>query len=115
VLVDASDEDKWVIQEAMVLWSGWWGKPTAKSALEQLKRRSLVSVITTRRDWCYPTFFERLQIHDVVRSLGLGILTRNGSRYYGSRLWSGGEFLDWSQVRCAQQFGVLCAFDPPRV
>ena len=51
---------------------------------------------------------------DVVRSLGVGILrdprytTQRGTRFYGSRLWSGGgEFLDWSQVRCLERTATL--------
>ena len=68
-------------------------------AFKELQRRSLVAVRSSDKRG-------QLHTHDVVRSLGVGILrdpehaTPHGTRYYGSRLWSGGgsEFLDWSKV-----------------
>ena len=91
---------QWDIQQAKALWGAWWGKATAESSFEELKRRSLVSAGCADAP-------RSLQTHDVVRSLGVGILrgpeyaTTRGTRYYGSRLWSrdGSEFLDWSKVR----------------
>ena len=95
---------RWDVQQAKALWGAWWAKATAESAFEELERRSLVSVV-------YDDGVERLQTHDVVRSLGAGIL-RDSARancYYGSRLWSrgGSVFLDWSKVRALEQLGAF--------
>ena len=88
---------QWDILQAKALWAAWWGQATAESALKELERRSLVSVVPADDR-------ERLQTHDVVRSLGASILRdpASGTRYYGSRLWNRGvsKFLDWSKVRC---------------
>ena len=89
------------VLQAKALWGAWHDKAQAEMAFEELERRSLVSVDGARR----------LQTHDVVRSLGVGILRdpASGTRYYGSRLWScgGSEFLDWSKVRCPRGFATI--------
>jgi hypothetical protein len=87
---------QWDIQDAKALWGAWHGKAKTEMAVQELERRSLVGAGCTDD-------VKLLQIHDVVRSLGVGILQDPARTpcYYGSRLWSGGgiEFRYWSQVR----------------
>ena len=97
----------WDIQQAKALWGAWWDKAPAEMGFRELVRRNLVSVTSMASFFIDVDGVERLQIHDVVRSLGVGIL-RDAARatsYYGSRLWSrdDSEFLDWSKVRVLER------------
>ena len=91
---------QWDIQQAKAFWGAWWGKATAEMAFRELERRSLLSVVEYDHD-------ERLQTHDVVRSLGAGILrdAARGTSHYGSWLWTGGgsELLDMPKVRALKR------------
>jgi hypothetical protein len=104
---------RWDIREAKALWGAWHGKARTETAFRELQRRSLVDVGRDEDS-------EFLDIHDVVRALGAGIL-RDPARdpcYYGSRMWSGGgmELRNWSQVRALTRprafAGFLCASSP---
>jgi hypothetical protein len=92
---------EWDIQLAQALWGAWWGKATAAMAFKELERRSLVYAVSVTKDF-KSTCFQQLQTHDVVRSLGYGVL-RDPARatYHGSRLWRrhGSEFIDLFKVR----------------
>jgi hypothetical protein len=95
---------QWDIRDAKALWGAWHGEAQAEMAFKELQRRSLVDVGRTHD-------VGLLHIHDVVRSLGIGIL-RHPARapcFYGSRLWSGGgiESRNWSQVRALQRPGAF--------
>jgi hypothetical protein len=96
---------RWDIQQAKALWGAWRDKPTTESAFKELERRNLVSVVVDDGG------VERLQTHDVVRSLGTGILRdpARGTSYYGSRLWSGGgsEFVNRPKARALERLRAL--------
>jgi hypothetical protein len=89
----------WPIKLAQELWHAWWGRAASVQAFGELRRRNLVSAVAEDDE-------DVLQVHDVVRSLGQGILrdpqykTLDGTRVYGSRLWEtgGSKFLSWTKV-----------------
>jgi hypothetical protein len=101
----------WDIKPAKELWRAWWGEAASVQAFTELQRRNLVSVVAEHG-------FYRLQVQDVVRSLGQGILrdpqyrTPDGARVYGSRLWEtgGSTFLRWTKAsppHCMRDEGPL--------
>lgn len=76
-------------KQALEIWGALWpDEADVEGHLEQLQRHALVS-IATEEDWAYfpPREVQVLLIHDVVRSLGRGILRMSGGPFYGSRVW----------------------------
>lgn len=63
-------------RRALLVWQAWWpGQGGAE--LKELQRRALINIDDE----------QRLVVHDVIRSLGRGIIRDPSRPYFGTRAW----------------------------
>ena len=100
-------------EEALAVWEAWCNSVghvgSASAALEELQRQALVTVevqkVYTRRDQV-----EVLLVHDVIRSLGCGILCDPHKEFYGSRVWvrADKKLQEFTEVRQSSRCKSSC-------